>query len=280
MKKALIIINVSKDESMTLAKEIASYLKKKDVAYDFLSFDGFVDNTDFKGYDFVISLGGDGTVLYAARNSSKYGLPVFPVNLGEFGFIASVQPEDWQKELKLFMDGKAVFEKRSMLKVEVIRNGKRVYSSLSLNDAVISAERGVSTIMLSVKRNSLPLCRLKADGLILSTPTGSTAYSAAAGGPIVSPEVEAFVLTPLNPFSLSSRPIVLSPDSNLEITVEKSRIKGICLTVDGQEPFGIQFGDIISVVLNKKKAKLVAGSEEKFYNALRSKLNWSGVPHA
>ena len=280
MKKALIIINVSKDESMTLAKEIASYLNKKDVAYDFLSFDGFVDNTDFKGYDFVISLGGDGTVLYAARNSSKYGLPVFPVNLGEFGFIASVQPEDWQKELKLFMDGKTVFEKRSMLKVEVIRNGKRVYSSLSLNDAVISAERGVSTIMLSVKRNSLPLCRLKADGLILATPTGSTAYSAAAGGPIVSPEVEAFVLTPLNPFSLSSRPIVLSPDSNLEITVEKSRIKGICLTVDGQEPFGIQFGDIISVVLNKKKAKLVAGSEEKFYNALRSKLNWSGVPHA
>ena len=180
----------------------------------------------------------------------------------------------------LHMDGKAVFEKRSMLKVEVRRNGKKVYSSLSLNDAVISAERGVSTIMLSVKRNSLPLCRLKADGLILATPTGSTAYSAAAGGPIVSPEVEAFVLTPLNSFSLSSRPIVLSPDSNLEITVEKSRIKGICLTVDGQEPFGIQTGDIISVILNKKKAKLVAGSEEKFYNALRSKLNWSGVPHA
>ena len=280
MSKALIIINVSKDESMTLAKEIAAYLKKKAVEYDFLSFDGFVDNTDFKGYDFVISLGGDGTVLYAARNASKYGLPVFPVNLGEFGFIASVQPEDWQKELKLFMDGKAIFEKRSMLKVEVRRNEKKVYSSLSLNDAVISAERGVSTIMLSVKRNSLPLCRLKADGLILATPTGSTAYSAAAGGPIVSPEVEAFVLTPLNSFSLSSRPIVLSPDSNLEITVEKSRIKGICLTVDGQEPFGIQTGDIISVILNKKKAKLVAGSEEKFYNALRSKLNWSGVPHA
>ena len=110
MNKALIIINVSKDESMPLAKEIAAYLKKKDVAYDFLSFDGFVDNTDFKGYDFVISLGGDGTVLYAARNASKYGLPVFPVNLGEFGFIASVQPEDWQKELKIFMDGKAVFK--------------------------------------------------------------------------------------------------------------------------------------------------------------------------
>ena len=126
----------------------------------------------------------------------------------------------------------------------------------------------------------IPLCRLKADGLILATPTGSTAYSAAAGGPIVSPEVEAFVLTPLNSFSLSSRPLVLSPDSKLEISIEKSRIKGHCLTVDGQEPFSLTYGDTISVSLNKKKAVLVAVSAEKFYNALRSKLNWSGVPHA
>ena len=280
MNKALIIINVSKDESMTLAQEMARFLQKKGIKAEFLSFDGFVDNCDFKGFDFVISLGGDGTVLYAARNASKYGLPVFPVNLGEFGFIASVQPEDWQKELKAFLDGKAVFEKRSMLKVEVLRAGKKLYSSLSLNDAVISTQRGVSTVMLSVKRNGLPLCELKADGLILSTPTGSTAYSAAAGGPIVSPDLEAFVLTPLNSFSLSSRPVVLSPDSVLEVTVEKSRAKDLFLTVDGQEPFAIKGGDVISVVLNKKKAKLVAGSAEKFYNALRSKLNWSGVPHA
>ena len=280
MNKALLIINVSKDESMTLAQEIARYLQKKGIKAEFLSFDGFVDNCDFKGFDFVISLGGDGTVLYAARNASKYGLPVFPVNLGEFGFIASVQPEDWQKELKAFLDGKPVFEKRSMLKVEVLRAGKKLYSSLSLNDAVISTQRGVSTVMLSVKRNGLPLCELKADGLILSTPTGSTAYSAAAGGPIVSPDLEAFVLTPLNSFSLSSRPVVLSPDSVLEVTVEKSRAKDLFITVDGQEPFAIKGGDVISVVLNKKKAKLVAGSAEKFYNALRSKLNWSGVPHA
>ena len=280
MKKALLIINVSKDESMTLASEIAAYLKKKGLQTEYFSFDGFVDNTDFKGYDFVISLGGDGTVLYAARNASKYGIPVFPVNLGEFGFIASVQPDEWKKELNTFLEGNAVFEKRSMLKVQVFREGKNVYSSLSLNDAVISATRGVATIMLSVKRNDLPLCRLKADGLILSTPTGSTAYSAAAGGPIVSPDLEAFVLTPLNSFSLSSRPVVLSPDSKLEVTVEKCRARDINIAVDGQEPFPLKLGDEILVVMNKKKAKLVAGSAEKFYNALRSKLNWSGVPHA
>lgn len=280
MKKALLIINVSKDESTTLAQEIARYLEKKGIKAEFLSFDGFVDNTDFNGFDFVISLGGDGTVLYAARNATKIGIPVFPVNLGEFGFIASIQPDEWQKELKIFLEGKAVFEKRALLKVEVKREGKRVYSSLSLNDAVISAERGVSTMMLGVKRNGLPLCDLKADGLIVSTPTGSTAYSAAAGGPILSPEVDAFVLTPLNSFSLSSRPIVLSPDSNLEIHVEKSRSRGICITVDGQEPFAVSAGDVIIISMNRKKVRLVAGSAEKFYNALRSKLNWSGVPHA
>ena len=280
MKKALLIINVSKDESMSLAQEIAVFLEKKGIIVEYLSFDGFVDNTDFKGYDFVISLGGDGTVLYAARNASKYSIPVFPVNLGEFGFIASVQPEEWKNELKIFLEGKAVFQKRSLLKVEVKRNGKRVYNSLSLNDAVISAERGVSTMMLRVNRNGLPLCNLKADGLIVSTPTGSTAYSAAAGGPILSPELEAFVLTPLNSFSLSSRPIVLSPESKLEIEIEKSRSHGINLTVDGQEPYAIEFGDVVYVSMNKKKVRLVSGSAEKFYNALRSKLNWSGVPHA
>ena len=103
--------------------------------------------------------------------------------------------------------------------------------------------------------------------------------------PVLSGLYGGFIVTRVNPsglnsFSLSSRPVVLSPDSKLEISIEKSRIKGICLTVDGQEPFPLKYGDIISVVLNKKKAKLVAGSEEKFYNALRSKLNWSGVPHA
>ena len=125
MKKALLIINVCKDESMTLASEIAAYLKSKGVQSDFLSFDGFVDNTDFKGFDFVISLGGDGTVIYAARNSSKYGLPVFPVNLGEFGFIASVQPDEWKKELNIFLDGKAVFESVLCLKFRLCVKAKR-----------------------------------------------------------------------------------------------------------------------------------------------------------
>ena len=279
MKKALIVINTSKDESMILANEINMFLSKKGVKSDLLNFDGFCGNVSFEGYDFVITLGGDGTVLFAARNAVKLGIPVFPVNLGQFGFIASVQPFEWKNELETFLSGDAFIEKRAMLDVKVFRDSKVVYSSLGLTDVVISAKRGASTISLSVNYDGVPLCKLKSDGVIVSTSTGSTAYSA-AGGPIVDPHLSAFVLTPVNSFSLSSRPVVLSPDGDLEIMVEQSRAKEICITVDGQEAELLKSEDRIFVNKYEKKVQLVCATREKFYNALRSKLNWSGGPHA
>jgi len=280
MKKALVIINLSKDESMALAKKISVFLKERDFETDFFSFDGFCDNAPLSGYDIVVTLGGDGTVLFAARNAVENKIPIFPVNLGEFGFIASIQPEEWQEQLDLYLAGKVPVEERSMLKVQISREGELVYSSLALNDVVISAKRAATTISLNVQYNSLPLCKLKADGVIVSTSTGSTAYSAAAGGPIVDPNLSAFVLTPINSFSLSSRPIVLNPDGKITMSIETSRTKETTVTVDGQEPFSVQTGDIISVEKNENKVRLIACTTEKFYTALRSKLNWSGVPHA
>lgn len=280
MKRAIIIINISKDESMSLSQEIANFLKTKKIETDFLSFDGFCDNAPIIGYDFIVTLGGDGTVLYAARNAVDNGIPVFPVNLGQFGFLASVHKSEWKDKLELFLSKKAPVEERSMLVAQVIRENQIVYSSLGMNDAVISAKRAASTISLAIDYDALPLCKLKSDGVIVATSTGSTAYSAAAGGPIVAPTLNAFVLTPTNPFSLSTRPIVLNPDGKLSILIEHSRTKEISLTVDGQEPFELQFDDVIQITQNKKKIKLVGCTNEKFYNALRSKLNWSGGPHA
>lgn len=280
MKKALVIINLSKDESMALAKKISLFLKDRDFETDFLSFDGFCDNTPLTGVDLVVTLGGDGTVLFAARNAVENKIPIFPVNLGEFGFIASIQPDEWQAQLEAYLAGTVPVEERSMLKVKILRNNELVYSSLALNDVVISAKRASTTISLNVKYNDLQLCKLKADGVIVSTSTGSTAYSAAAGGPIVDPNLSAFVLTPINSFSLSSRPIVLNPDGKLTMTIENSRTKETSITADGQEPFSLKIGDVVTVEKNENKVRLVACTQEKFYNALRSKLNWSGVPHA
>lgn len=280
MKKVLIIINIGKDISMNLAEEIKEYLQTKDCQIDFVDFDGFTENVKFEGYDFAITLGGDGTVLFAARNCVENDIPVFPVNLGQFGFIASVQPDDWKKELDDYLNGNAVINQRSMMKISVIRKDKTIYTSSALNDVVICASRAATTISLDVKYNNQPLCKLKSDGVIVSTPTGSTAYSAAAGGPIVDPELEAFVFTPVNSFSLSSRPLVLSPKGKLNISICQSRTKSIQIAVDGQEPFILETDDNVLIENLGKSIKLISSTQEKFYNALRSKLNWSGVPHA
>lgn len=280
MKKALIIINTSKEASVLISHKIGSFLEDKGIKTDFLNFDGTNKDCDLQGYDFVITLGGDGTVLFAARNAVEYDIPVFPINFGQFGFIASVQPIEWKDSLQAFLNGEAPIEERFMINVQVERQGKVIYTALGLNDVVITAKRGATTVSLDVDYDELPLCRLKADGVIVSTSTGSTAYSAAAGGPIVDPRLSALVLTPMNSFSLSSRPIVLSPNGVLCISVEPDRTKEINLTVDGQEPVCLQVSDKIIIKRNHKKIKLVYCTEDKFYNALRSKLNWSGGPCA
>ena len=280
MKKALIVINTNKEASVLLSHKISSFLEERGISVSLLNFEGINIDYSFKGFDFVITLGGDGTVLYAARNAVEYDIPVFPVNFGQFGFIASVQPIEWKESLQSFLDGKAPVEERFMVNVEVKRGKKVVYSALGLNDVVISAKRGATTISLDIEYDDLPLCKLNADGAIVSTSTGSTAYSAAAGGPIVDPRLSALVLTPMNSFSLSSRPIVLSPNGVLGISIEPGRTKEITMTVDGQETVCLQLNDKVFIKRNAKKIKLVYCTEEKFYNALRSKLNWSGGPCA
>lgn len=268
-----------KDDSMLLAKEIASKLKDYNISCDFLSFDGFCDNSPIKNYDFVITLGGDGTVLYAARNCLDSDIPVFPINLGEFGFIAAVEPKNWENALKKYIEGNAPFSYRGMIDINAFRNGQKIYSSYALNDAVIISHASTA-IHLKLKYENLSLCELNSDGVIISTSTGSTAYSSSAGGPIISPDLNAIIMTPVNSFSLSSRPIVLNPEKELILKVEKSRTKEIFLTVDGQEPFLLQTDDVVHIKKTKKQIKLIYCTSENFYSALRSKLNWWGGPHA
>lgn len=280
MKRVLIIINVSKNESLTLSKQISAFLKEKHIECDCLNFDGFGQDRPFKDYDFVITLGGDGTVLFAARNCVEYDIPVFPVNLGQFGFMASVQQNEWQQCLELFLAGKAPYQERSMLEAKLYRNDSLATQLIGLNDLVISAKHTARTVAMDVFFDSDHLCKLKADGVIICSPTGSTAYSASAGGPIVDPVLDALVMTPINSFSLSSRPIVLRPQGVLTINIQPCRTKEICMIVDGQEPLKLLPGDKIEIKRLDKKIKLICCTHEKFFNALRSKLNWRGEPYA
>jgi len=280
MKKVLIVVNTSKENSRAVALSVSAYLSGRGIESCFLDFDGFTSGFDAEGYDFVITLGGDGTVLFAARSCVAAGIPVFPVNFGDFGFISSVQPDEWRSHLDDFLSGAAPVAERTMLRATLVRNGAVAAELTGLNDVVISAERAARTVSLDVEYNSLHLCSLKADGLIFCTATGSTAYSASAGGPIIDPELDAVVMTPVNPFSLSSRPIVLAHDGGLKVTVLPCRTRNICMTVDGQEPVPLFQGDVIRIRRTERKVQLVFCTAGRFYTALRSKLNWSGGPHA
>lgn len=280
MKKVLIIVNISKKESLSLSGQIKSFLSARNIECDSIDFDGFNQNQPLSDYELVITLGGDGTVLYAARNCVEYDVPVFPVNLGQFGFMASVQQSEWEQCLNLFLDGKAPFQYRSMLSATLIRDSKKEADYIGLNDVVISAKHTARTVAMEVLFDNDHLCKLKSDGVIICTPTGSTAYSASAGGPIVDPVLDAIVMTPINSFSLSSRPIVLRSDGVLCIDIQPCRTKEIWMIVDGQEPVYLKAGDRIEIKILEKKIKLICCTQEKFFNALRSKLNWRGEPYA
>jgi len=278
VERAIAIINPWKTEAAGIAVEIRAMLQAKNVTCDIYTYDGISTENPFDSYDFAITLGGDGTVLFAARHCARKKIPIFPVNLGEFGFIAGIQPDAWKEPLSEFLDGTRYTDSRMLLNARVERAGQTMFSSDALNDAVVAGSGIAKIVRLEVLFNGISFGTYKADGIIVATPTGSTAYSAASGGPIVAPDLSAFILNPVCPFSLSNRPIVLPSTGTLKITVLEMRHKETILTVDGQEFFQLQEGDSVFVNEAPDRVRLIGCDADVFYTALRSKLNWSGVP--
>ena len=284
MKKCLVVVNSFKDGAAPLSAEICAFLEERGIAASVFSYDGSAAQREevsvsFAGCSFVVTLGGDGTVLFACRGCAALGIPVFAINLGEFGFLANVQPGCWQKELDEFLGGHVLVSARSLVEAEVLRGGRTVLLSAGLNDIVIAGTTAMSLINLNVAYNHALLGPFKTNGIIVSTATGSTAYSAAAGGPIIEPSLDAMVLTPISSFSLSARPLVFGSQGEIAVTVLPSR-SGMELTVDGQARFALETGDVIIMGVPSYKAQIVCATQEKFYASLQSKLNWSGGPRA
>lgn len=280
MKKCLIILNRYKEEAVLISKDIEDFLKKKNIESISLFFEKDTKGFSLEGISFVITLGGDGTVLYAARISCKHQIPVFPINLGQFGFIAGIDPQKWQEPLNQFIENKLPVAERTLLDVKVLRKDEIIFTSTPLNDAVIRTGGPAQISELIVEYNNRSFGKFKADGIIVATSTGSTAYSAAAGGPIVDPDLDVFVLSPICPFSLSNRPLVLNSEGKLMIKVLPSRGAEIVLSCDGQEIKKLMRDDIIIIERNKEKALLAGCDSSVFYSALQSKLSWSGGPNA
>jgi NAD+ kinase len=223
--------------------------------------------------DLLIVLGGDGTLLAAARLLQGHPVPILPVNLGGLGFLTSVTLAELYPILDQFLAGENRISERVLLRAELIRSGQVVEQHRALNDAVLNKGALARIIDLSLHIDGTYVCSYKADGLILSTPTGSTAYSLAAGGPIVHPLVEAFVITPICPHTLTQRPLVVPDSTRIEVGFAAGD-EAVYLTLDGQMGIELKHGDRVAVTRASDSLRLVRPARQTYFEILHNKLKW------
>ncbi|HUO35533.1 MAG TPA: NAD(+)/NADH kinase [Candidatus Acidoferrum sp.] len=226
-----------------------------------------------EGIDLLLVLGGDGTLLSAARALSGSAVPILAVNLGGLGFLTSFTLEEMYPMLELALAGDYRITHRMMLDAKVMRDGAKLNEHCALNDAV--ANKGALSRMLSfdVYVDKSHVGRYRADGLIVATPTGSTAYSLAAGGPVVQPDLEAFVITPICPHMLTNRPLVVPATATIEVDFGAGDDPAY-LTLDGQIGFELNPGDRVVVTKSASRVRFVRPLRKTYYEVLRSKLRW------
>ncbi len=232
--------------------------------------------------DLLLILGGDGTILRTVREMDCFSVPILSINRGNIGFLAEMSVGEASRLLPKFLNGEGILDERSVLRVIAKRGSKTIIDGFVLNEAVISQGTIARLIDLKTTVNGEPLTTFRADGLILATPTGSTAYTLAAGGPILHPQVQATILTPINSYSFSQKPIVIPADHQVDVEVlgRGNKFGGVdvSLTLDGQTYVALHSGDVISATVHTHTIKFLRRKKETYYATLRSKLKWGERP--
>jgi NAD+ kinase len=223
--------------------------------------------------DLLIVLGGDGTLLATARSAGEHTVPVLPVNLGGLGFLTSVTLDELYPILEEVLGNRSRVSERTLLEAQILRGGSVAERHRALNDAVLNKGALARIIDLDLSVNGEFVCSYKADGLIISSPTGSTAYSLAAGGPIVYPKVPAFIVTPICSHTLTNRPLVIPDSSRIEITFRAGEAP-VFLTLDGQVGVELLRDDHVLITKAQHSLQLVRPARNTYYEILRSKLKW------
>lgn len=242
--------------------------------YDFIDFVKRVEIA--KQSEIIIVLGGDGTVLDAVKLTLQYNTPIVGINLGHIGFLTAAEAQHATKIVERVINGKFIVENRSVIQAKVIRSGKTTFESFALNDVVITKGPSLRIITLEISISGTKIMKIRGDGVIFSTPTGSTAYSLSAGGPIVPPWVGVIIVTPLNSHTLSTRPVVAS-DNELFCAQLSCSHSEVFLVLDGHEDFRLLDGDKIIVSRSKFFAKIVTFKTRNFFQILKKKLKWNSM---
>jgi len=229
--------------------------------------------------DLVIAIGGDGTFLAATRTIVDFNIPLVGINLGRLGFLVDISPEQIQSKLNSILQGNYLEEKRYLLQAKIIRENQVIHQETAVNEVVIHRWITPSMIEIVTHINGVYLNSQRSDGLIISTPTGSTAYSLSAGGPILHPSLNALVLVPLSPHTLSNRPIVIDDSSEIEISFCQTKQINALVTCDHLEIPKVLISDKILIKKLPTPIKILHPEDHDFFNTLRKKLNWSSGYH-
>ncbi|HSC66091.1 MAG TPA: NAD(+) kinase [Cellvibrio sp.] len=226
--------------------------------------------------DLVIVVGGDGSLLRGARALAKYKVPLLGVNRGRLGFLTDITPEDIEDKVDEVLSGKFKSEHRFLLDMEVKRQGQVIATADALNDVVLHPGQFIHMLQFEISVDGVFVTSQRSDGVIVSTPTGSTAYSLSGGGPILHPALDAIVVVPMNPHTLSSRPVVVSGDSAISIVVGEHNRAEPMVTCDGHSHVDVQTGDEICIRKKPQLLELLHPLDYNFYERCRSKLGWGG----
>jgi NAD+ kinase len=229
-----------------------------------------------KSSDLLLVLGGDGTLLAAARVAAPHGIPILPINLGSLGFLTSFTLQELYPALEETLAGHYSVSERIMLTATLQREGRIIDNQRVLNEVVVNKGALARMIDLELRIDGDFVCRYRADGLIVATPTGSTAYSLSAGGPIVHPGVESIIITPICPHTLSDRPVVVQDTCQIEMKLT-GNTDSVFLTLDGQKGIPLQVTDHISISLAKEKTQLILPPRKSYFEILRNKLKWGEI---
>ena len=272
-----IIAHRTKAEAQAFAAEVIAWLTARNITVQVDAYTAqhlnlpalACGDAEMQAVEFIITLGGDGTILLAARIAAPCNIPILSVHMGNFGFIAETIPPDLFFHLEAVLRGEMRIAERMMAQVEIRRGSEIVYSEIGLNEVVVKS--GLSHLLrLKTHIAGMLFATYLADGLIIATPTGSTAYALSAGGPLVHPDIEAFVIVPNNPHTLSARPLVIPCDAEIEVEAETTGGEIIC-AVDSAEPFILQSGDIVCVRRAACSARLISFDPAGFYRKVRNR---------
>ena len=225
--------------------------------------------------ELLVVLGGDGTILNVIGNLRCELKPIFGINIGSLGFLTCLNSSAYREAVQSIVSGNFALSDRALLSVAVRKGGRSLFETVALNDAVISRGKVSRLIRLHTRVDGEPLTEFNADGLVVATPTGSTAYSLSAGGPILAPQSGVFVITPICPHVLTNRSVIVQDSSVIEIEAAITEIP-IYLTVDGRDPVALEREGTVTIRRSDKVLPLAVLPEHSFFNVLRQKLKWSG----